>query len=289
MTAKRHTLRPTMLRTVTLVLMSLALVVACEGDPAPAQPAKQVDAVEPAKPAEPVATPEPAKPAEPEPKPKPAFMSEPERLSHKGEPWADHERRKIDITGLARRGSEKAGVVVLGCIDMRDVYSKKGQKSMAEVFAAFPDDVALYIRPYWNVLESGEAAEKNGHKPAIEQRKLTQLLATAMVAAEQQGKIWELHDLIFSAEKEQLTREGLAKLAADAGLDVEKWTAALDAEATQTAVDAHKQACNALGVDRATPTYFINGRMMRGAVPTEAMSYLVELELFGGFEALPKP
>jgi predicted DsbA family dithiol-disulfide isomerase len=216
-------------------------------------------------------------------------MSEPERLTPKGELLADHERRKIDTTGLARRGGEKASVIVLGCIDMRDVYSKKAQKSMAEVLAAFPNDVALYIRPYWNVLESGEAAEKNGHKPAIEQRELTQLLAAALVAAEQQGKIWELHDLIFAAEKEQLTREGLAKLATDAGLDVEKWTAALDAEATKTAVAAHKQACNALGVDRATPIYFINGRMVRGALPTEAMTYLVELELFGGFEALPKP
>lgn len=278
-----------MLRTFTTCLTLLSLLVACEGDPAPAQPAKQADAADPAKPAEPSKPDEPVVTPEPAPKPKPTFMSEPERLDPKGEPWADHERRKIDITGLARRGSEKAGVVVLGCIDMRDPYSKKAQKVMAEALAAFPDDVALYMRPYWNVLESGEAAEKNGSKPAIEQRELTQLLATALVAAEQQGKIWELHDLILVAEKEQLTREGLAKLAGDAGLDVEKWTAALDAEETKTAVAAHKQACNALGVDRATPIYFINGRMLRGAVPAEAVNYLLELELFGGFEALPKP
>lgn len=276
-----------MLRTATLTLMSLALLVACEGDPAPAPPAKQADApakvAEPAKPDEPAAMPEPA------PRPKPAFMSEPERLNPKGEPWADHERRKIDITGLARRGSEKAGVVVLGCVDMRDPYSKRGQTVMAEALAAFPNDVALYMRPYWNVLESSELAAKRGDKEAIATRELTQLLATALVAAEQQGKLWELHDLMLAAEKEQLTSEGLAKLAADAGLDVEKWTAALDAEATKTAVAAHKQACNALGVDRGTPVYFINGRMMKGYAPIEVLNYLVELELGGGFEALPKP
>jgi hypothetical protein len=216
-------------------------------------------------------------------------MSEPERLNPKGEPWADHERRKIDVAGLARRGGEKAGVVVLGCVDMRDPFAKRGQRNMAEVLAAFPDDVALYLRPYWNVLESSEIAAKRGDKDAIEMRKLTELLATALVAAEQQGKIWELHDLMLEAQNEQLTREGLAKLAADAGLDVEKWTAALDAEETKTAVAAHKQACNTLGVDRANPVYFINGRMMVGGVQTEHMRYVVELELAGGFEALPKP
>jgi hypothetical protein len=278
-----------MLRTATLALAVLTLLVACEGDPAPAQPAKQADAPEPAKPTEPAPTPEPSVTPEPAAKPKPAFMSEPERLNPKGEPWADHERRKIDITGLARRGGEKAGVVVLGCVDMRDPYTARGQRTMAEVHAAFPDDVALYLRPYWNVLETFETAAKRGDKAAIAIRELTELLATALVAAEQQGKIWELHDLMLAAQKEQLTREGLAKLAADAGLDVETWTAALDSEATKTAVAAHKQACNDLGVDRATPIYFINGRMMRGSAPTEAMTYLVELELAGGFETLPKP
>jgi predicted DsbA family dithiol-disulfide isomerase len=179
--------------------------------------------------------------------------------------------------------------VVLGCIDMRDPYSKRGQKMMAETLAAFPNDVAFYMHPYWNVIISSEEAAKRGDKDAIAQRKLTELLATALVAAEQQGKLWELHDLVLAAEKEQLSREGLTKLATDAGLDAEKWTAALDSEATKTAVAAHKQACNALGVDRGTPVYFINGRMMLGAAPIEEMKYLVELELAGGFEALSKP
>jgi hypothetical protein len=273
-----------MLRRSTFVLMVLALV-ACEGDPAPA---KQADKAEPAQPAQPAKPAEPAVTPEPQPKPKPAFMSEPERLSPKGELWADHERRKIDTTGLARRGGEKAGVVVLGCVNMRDPYSQRGQKMMAETLAAFPNDVAFYMRPYWNVLESSEAAAKRGDKDAIAQRELTELLATALVAAEAQGKIWELHDKMLAAEKEQLNREGLAKLAAEAGLDAAQWTAALDAEATKTAVAAHKQACNALGVDRGTPIYFINGRMMKGSAPIDVMTYLVELELAGGFEALPK-
>lgn len=271
-----------MLRPATLTLTVLAFLVACEGDPAPV-PAKQADA--PAKTAEPAKTPESAK--TPEPAAKPAFMNEPEQLNGQGQPFADHERRKVDVTGLARRGSEKAGVVVLACVDLRDPFSKRGQQNMAEVLAA-TEEVALYLRPYWNMLETAEALAKNGDERTIAQRELTELLATALVAAEQQGKIWELHDRILDAEPEQLTRDGLSVLAAEAGLDAEKWTAALDTEETKTGVAAHKQACNALGVDRGVPAYFINGRMLRGAVPTEQMRYVVEVELAGGFETLPK-
>jgi protein-disulfide isomerase len=58
-------------------------------------------------------------------------------------------------------------------------------------------------------------------------------------------------------------------MVADAGLEVEKWTAALDSKATEAAVAAHKQACNALGVDRGTPRYFVNGRMIKDVIKTE--------------------
>jgi hypothetical protein len=279
------------IRTAFAVL-SLVLV-ACEGEPAPTQPAKQAEAAEPAKPVEPI---EPAKPTEPvatpegktETKAPPPFMSEQERLSRKGELMADHERRKVDITGLTRRGSENAKVVVLGCIDMRDPYVKLGQRSMAKVLAALPNDVALYIRPYWNLIETYEAGAKRGDKASKAIRDQTHLAAEALVAAEQQGKIWELHDLMLETDTDLYTRDGFTKLATDAGLDVAQWTAALDSEETKTAVAAHKQACNALGVDRAVPMYFINGRMMRGAQRPEDMQYVVEVELFGGFEVLPK-
>jgi hypothetical protein len=43
-----------------------------------------------------------------------------------------------------------------------------------------------------------------------------------------------------------------------------------------------------LGVEQAIPAYFINGRKLIGAAPADAFRYLIELELAGGFEALPK-
>lgn len=267
-----------MLVRTTLVALSLTLVACEKADPAPAEPVKQA---EPEKPAE------PAKPAEPEPAPKgpPEFMSEPERLDREGQPHADHERRTIDIAGLARRGGENAKVVVVGCIDPGEPYSKRGQQNWAEALAAFPNDVAMYIHPYWTVNQSVDDTAKRGNKDSIARIERTKFVAAALVAADQQGKIWEMHDLVLATERDQITRENLGKLE---GLDVAKWTAALDSEETKTAVAAHKQACNALGVDRGIPVYFINGRMMMGARLAEDLRYLVEVEIWGGFEKLPK-
>jgi 2-hydroxychromene-2-carboxylate isomerase len=130
---------------------------------------------------------------------------------------------------------------------------------------------------------------KARRQKAIAQRELTELLARALVAAEQQYKSWELHDLMLEADKDQLNPDGLAKMAGEAGLNVAQWMAALDSEATKARVAAHKQACNALGVDRETPAYFINGRLMLGPPPpVDDIVYVVKVELAGGFELLPK-
>jgi protein-disulfide isomerase len=280
-------------RTITTVftaVLSGALLFACEGDSAKsADPKSDTPATKAPAQAKPEVEPELQPPAEP-PTPPPAFMAEPELLNPKGEPFADHERRKVDVTGLARRGPESAPVTVLQCVDFRDAYCLRGQRSMAELHEALPDQIAFYFRPYWNVLESTEAAAANRSKPAREQIEQTKLLARAIAAAERQGKLWEFHDALLAADRAQYTKDGLASIAGSVdGLDGDLWNQQLDDAETQAAVDAHHEACAALGVDKGVPVYFINGRMMTGAAPTQMIRRVIEVEANGGFEKLPKP
>jgi len=274
-----------MTRTST-VLLALALLCSCDkGESTTTKTAKQdTKAAE----AQPAPEPKPEVAPEVEPEPPPAFMAEPERLSPKGEPFADHERREVDVSGLARRGSESAPVTVMQCIDLRDPYCRRGQTSMAAAHEALGDEVAFYLRPYWNVLESTEQAAAKGSADAKEMIEVSKRLARALVAAEAQGKIWELHDALLAAEAEQYTAEGIAALAGEIeGLDAEAFTAQLDAPETEAAADAHHEACAALGVETRVPAYFVNGRMMVGGLPTDALSYVLEVEANGGFEKLP--
>jgi protein-disulfide isomerase len=88
------------------------------------------------------------------------------------------------------------------------------------------------------------------------------LPAEAVLAADAQGKFWELHDLIL-ANQDDLSQAGLTRLAERAGLDVAAFTRALDQHAFAAQVDADKASGLEAGVE-ATPTFVINGKKLVG-------------------------
>ncbi|MCX6595545.1 MAG: DsbA family protein [Acidobacteria bacterium] len=100
------------------------------------------------------------------------------------------------------------------------------------------------------------------HSP-LDFHKDAPLAHRAAIAAEQQGKFWEMHDLIF-ANPGQLKRDGLLLHAETLGLDIAKFTAALDAPATGQRLDADKKRGAAKAVN-GTPTMFLNGKQHVGA------------------------
>ena len=82
--------------------------------------------------------------------------------------------------------------------------------------------------------------------------------ARAAWAAQQQGKFWEMHDLMF-AHAESLDWESVKKLATKAGVDMKKFLADFESPASKTAVDADVKAGDEAGLD-GTPTFYVNGR-----------------------------
>ena len=95
------------------------------------------------------------------------------------------------------------------------------------------------------------------------------LAARAGVAAQAQGKFWQMHDWMYAHQRE-LDRASLEKAAASLGMDVAKFKAALDSPATEARVAADMQAAQAVGVS-ATPTFFVNGREHVGGMPFESL------------------
>jgi len=78
------------------------------------------------------------------------------------------------------------------------------------------------------------------------------------VAAQAQGKFWQMHDWMYAHQRE-LDRASLEKAAASFGMDLAKFRAALDNAATEARVQADAQAAQSVQVS-ATPTFFVNGR-----------------------------
>jgi protein-disulfide isomerase len=101
--------------------------------------------------------------------------------------------------------------------------------------------------------------------------------AEAAHCAGLQGKFWEYHDRLF-ANQSRLEVPALKEHAADLGLDTGAFNACLDEGRFTAAVAQDLKEGMAEGVS-ATPTFFINGRIISGAQPFEAFKTVIDEEL----------
>src|SRR5262249_27781048 len=101
--------------------------------------------------------------------------------------------------------------------------------------------------------------------------------AMAALAANEQGKFWEMHDKLFS-NQQNLDRASLEKYAQEVGLDIGKFKAALDSNKFDAQITADSNEGNKVGAN-GTPTFFINGHQLVGAQPLESFKAMIEEEL----------
>ena len=106
----------------------------------------------------------------------------------------------------------------------------------------------------------GEAKLVFKHFP-LEMHDRAKAAAIAAEAAHEQGKFWEMHDLIFD-HQEQLEDEDLERYAKQIrGLDVAKWKADYESEQAELEVVKDRAIGEALEI-QGTPAVFVNGRQL---------------------------
>ena len=109
----------------------------------------------------------------------------------------------------------------------------------------------------------------------------------AALAAGDQGKFWEMHDLLFAGQ-DKLTRDDLIAKAKQLNLDLLRFTRDLDSHRFKPAVEADRQEGNRLGVD-GTPFFFINGHAISGAVSLADFKKLIDAALKEAAAPAAKP
>lgn len=102
--------------------------------------------------------------------------------------------------------------------------------------------------------------------------------ALATRCAGDQGKYWEMHDLIFKNQEEW--SEGDAKsvfagYAAEIGLNVNEYNQCYDGDTHAEVIDADTALASTVGAT-GTPTFFINGKKLVGAQPLSAFEAVIE-------------
>jgi protein-disulfide isomerase len=101
--------------------------------------------------------------------------------------------------------------------------------------------------------------------------------AIAAEAARNQGKFWEYHDKLF-ANQERFEPDDLKRYAQELGLDIARFDKDRDDPELKTKVQEDMAQATALGV-KSTPTFFINGRLVHGAMPFETFATIIDQEL----------
>ncbi|MDX2023981.1 MAG: thioredoxin domain-containing protein [Deltaproteobacteria bacterium] len=101
--------------------------------------------------------------------------------------------------------------------------------------------------------------------------------AQAALAANEQGKFWEMHDKLF-ANQQTLDRASLDKFAQEIGLNMDKFKQAMDANKYTALIEEDMKLGQSVGVN-GTPATFINGRKIGGAYPLETFKKIVDQEL----------
>lgn len=106
--------------------------------------------------------------------------------------------------------------------------------------------------------------------------------ALASECANEQGKFWEYHDLLFAnqnGENQGAFRNSvLQRLAEELGLDVDQFSSCLSSAKYRSKIEQDRVEGTQKGV-QSTPTIFINGQKYEGALPFQEMQKLIEAEL----------
>jgi 2-hydroxychromene-2-carboxylate isomerase len=149
--------------------------------------------------------------------------------------------KNIDVTGSASKGPEGAPVVIVEFADFECPACAAARPVVESVFDRYRDKVRLVFKHF-----------PLGMHPNAEKA------ARAAVAAERQGKFWEMYGLLFDNQTE-LSADNVEKLAESIGLDMVKFRRDRDSEAVADAVARERKQGEALSLD-STPSLFINGR-----------------------------
>ncbi|TDC85266.1 Na+/H+ antiporter NhaA [Actinomadura sp. 7K507] len=153
------------------------------------------------------------------------------------------------------RGPVDAPLTLVEYADFECPFCARATGTALELRKRFGDDLRYVFR----------------HLPLPDVHPYAELAAHAAVAADEQGRFWEMHDLLF-VHQDELQYEDLAGYAADLGMDVEKFLRDLDDDKTAARVRADVVSAEASGA-RGTPTFFIDDRRHTGPFDAETLAH----------------
>ncbi len=160
-------------------------------------------------------------------------------------------------------GPDGAPVTIVQFVDYQCPYCQRAQSTIDEVLSRYAGKVQLVHRDF----------PLDGHTAAMP-------AARASRCAGEQGKFWDYHRSLMNV-KGSMDDADLKERAATLKLDPRAFSTCLASERFDAAIRTSVEEGTKAGVN-STPTYFVNGRLLAGALPFEDFREVVEAELGRG-------
>jgi len=173
------------------------------------------------------------------------------------------EQPRIAIAGKGHaKGPEDATVTVIEFSDYECPFCRRAEPVVEQMLKEYASKVRFEYRHF--PLESIHPQARGA--------------AEAAACADEQGRFWEYHALLFAGSGSALTQPQLLAHATKVGLDLAAFQACVAAGRGRTRVDADLAAGEAAGVT-GTPAFFVNGVPYSGAIPIEEFRRAIDAEL----------
>ena len=171
-------------------------------------------------------------------------------------------RYRVEVGDSWTRGPDDAKVTIVEFTDFQCPFCSRVQTTLKKIRENYPNDVKFVFK----------------HHP-LAFHKDAPLAHEASLAAGDQGKFWEMEELLFKNQK-NLKENNLIKYAQDLELDVEQFKADLASGKYKTQIESDTAQAVKLGAT-GTPAFFVNGRYLSGAKPYESFAKVIDEELSG--------
>jgi len=186
--------------------------------------------------------------------------AEASRFAHPPEHKLLEDPVEIPTAGAPEIGPDNAPITLVEFSDFQCPYCTMAMPQLQEVLRAYPTQVRLFFKQFPLDIHSQAA-----------------LAAAAAVAAQKQGKFWQMHDALFASHRD-LSRPTILALASAIGLDVKRFEADLDSQEVRRAVARDQADGVDIGV-MSTPTLFIDGQHYNGNIRLDVLKPILDAEL----------
>lgn len=172
-------------------------------------------------------------------------------------------RQRVPLDYAPARGPRDAVVTIVTFTDFECPFCRRAAPTLERLREAYPGQVRVVLRQF-----------------PLAMHPHAKLAAAISLEAYAQGGdelFWRVHDRLFALD-EEMSRELLLHLAEQVGVDRARLEEALVEGRHDDAIAADIALAEAVGVS-GTPTFFVNGRPLAGALPYERFAALVEEEI----------